>query len=66
MKEKIKLSLMDYMCIGFVILALIGYIHSCSQDADKATQEQIEAAYTEGYAAGYYDAENGNEYDEDR
>ena len=66
MKQKIHLSTIDYICLAFVIIAIIGYCRGYSKDADSSKQAEIEAAYSEGYAQGYHDAENGFSYDEDR
>lgn len=52
----------DYIVVVLIVLFIIGSIHSCSKEADKGRQAEIEAAYTEGYENGYYDGENGNPY----
>ena len=66
MDKKINFTFMDYMCIGLVVLFIIGNIYVNGQNRDKAQQAKIEAAYSEGYSQGYYDCENGLPYDEDR
>jgi hypothetical protein len=52
----------DYMIVGLIILFIFSYCYSCARDAEKASDEAIEAAYTEGYEQDYYDGENGNPY----
>lgn len=55
-------ELNDYIVVGLIILFIFSHCYSCSRDAEKANQEALDAAYTEGYEQGYYDGENGNPY----
>ena len=64
MKKQWELN--DYLVVAFIILLIIGNVYSCSRTSEKAQQAEIEAAYSEGYAQGYSDCENGLPYDEDR
>ena len=63
---KRQLQLNDYLVIGIIVLFIVGNVYSCSRSSDKAQQQEIEKAYTEGYEAGYYDGENGNPYNDVR
>lgn len=60
MKKSWELN--DYLVIALVVLFIVGFCYSCSSSSEKAQQEEIEAAYTEGYEAGYHDGETGAPY----
>lgn len=63
---KTKWEFNDYIVIILIVIFIFSFCYSCSRDSEKSHQEAIEAAYTEGYEAGWYDYEHGNDYHPER
>lgn len=61
MKDKIW-DILGELRFFIGIIVIIGLFYSCSNREDQRLQEKLDYEYQKGYEQGYYDGENGIEY----